>query len=426
MPATSRKRLGGLLLAALSLSAGGCAQRSGSALSTPEPPSPFRIGIDREPAAGPCAILTVFADRLWWGQEIAEDRVAATTWFQLAACAGNVVAARCYGRSLLWGMGPGGIRADGARWLASAAERGDAEAHALLGNNLVYGTVIPRDLPAGVAHLRIAAGAGVGWAMVELADALVAHPDQARHPDEADDWYLRAIEAGEAGAAFVLAGRREATDLAAANVLLRRAAELGHEQARAMWAARAFSGQGMPADPAAAITMLERGVELDQAPSQYLLGCLLIEGNGRLPDPERALRLWSLAAEAGHAKAQVALGRVLRKGILVPADPTTAARWFTAAAKQGEIEGLVQLGDCLAAGSGVAADLPLALRCYQQAAVAGHQQATLRLVRGLLDGRGAARDPRGALAWAARLAPDKPERTLLWYEAAIAAGTWVP
>lgn len=234
-------------------------------------------------------------------------------------------------------------------WLEDLVRQGETRACFPLGRLLRLGLGGPRD-ERRVAEL---------WRRgAESGDALAMQGLGALHQtggggvpldlDRATEWYASAVEAGNHGAASLLA-----------QLYLMRA------------------GRDMPADEARtrARRWLERGVEAGDPIAHLMLGNLYVTGSPAELDPARAARYWRVAAEAGLPDAQNNLGFSLLKGQGIARDVPAAIRWLRKAAEQNQGNAHVALASLYLRGVDVPRDLTRARRHAEAALAHGGQDA---------------------------------------------------
>ncbi len=146
--------------------------------------------------------------------------------------------------------------------------------------------------------------------VVAVALAVMAAPAWAETPapggnyGDALRWYVRAAEAGDARAQFLLAIRFEKgigvdTDLVQAAAWYRQAAEGGHAEAQFKLGTLLEQGRGVAVDLEAAFGWYRLAAESGLAEAQYNYGVAYLNGSGTERDVVEALAWIDLAAEQG-------------------------------------------------------------------------------------------------------------------------------
>jgi TPR repeat protein len=120
-------------------------------------------------------------------------------------------------------------------------------------------------------------------------------------------------------------------------------------------------GQGTQKDPAAAEDILRRAAEAGLPTAQYDLADMLINGEAGAPDPKAALPLLAQAAQAHHPIAEYRLGVFYEEGTLVEKNLGFARTLYTDAAARGVPDAKVRLAKLGGPVPLPPADTPLAI-----------------------------------------------------------------
>ena len=153
-------------------------------------------------------------------------------------------------------------------------------------------------------------------------------------------WYLRAAEAGDAEAQYMLAlqyeqGLRiEGADLEKAEYWYRKAAENGYSLAQ-FRLALVLQQRGDAEALAEAAALLRGAAEQGMPDAQYNLAIALETGRGVPADADAARDWYRKAAEQGLPEAQYNLGGLLATGANAPLDDIEAYMWLALAAEAG-------------------------------------------------------------------------------------------
>ena len=190
-----------------------------------------------------------------------------------------------------------------------------------------------------------------------------------------------------------------ARDDAAAARFFRRAAEVGHVDARFTLALALQTGRGVPRDEAAALKWYEIAGNAGHREAQFLAGLLYRRGEGTAADPARAAGWFERAAAQGHAGAHYQLGLAYATGDGVAQDRARAVRHFEIAGEAGYPEAAQLLGDIYSNGRGVPVDHAWAARWHGKAAAHGIAPSQYMLGVGFGSGLGLPREPAAAYFW---------------------------
>lgn len=202
------------------------------------------------------------------------------------------------------------------------------------------------------------------------------------------------LDAVHALAKMLAAGDGVTVNDAAAERLLRLAAERGHAAAAYDLAHRLATGRAEVRKPEEAQQWYDKAAELGNANAQNHLAVQYQSGaGGRKADPVKAAALLRLAAEQDHRVAQLSLARLYATGKGVVQDEAQAAAWYRRAAQGDSPDAWFALGSILAQGSGTGKDAAEAVSWLARAAQMRHPGAEMMLASMYLRGEGAARNP---------------------------------
>jgi TPR repeat protein len=312
-------------------------------------------------AAGDRAAQVRLAEMWLRGENILADEREALVWYRRAAEAGYAPAQLKLAVDMQARLSPG----EAERWIEKAARQGLVEAQ------LTYGQWLARRqprVPAAVQWLERAGARGHRLAIWAVAGAYEQGDGVPQHLARALAWYLKAAEAGDAGA-WVRAG------------------------------ALAELGAGRLPDPKLAATYYARAG--DDAEALYRLGRLHARGEGVPRDMGRAATLYGRAVTEGSGEAALALGRMREAGWPGVA-PDAAAAWraYAEAVEIGQDDDIeAELATRLAVmaenGIGTARNGASAVEHYQ---LADRPEGLLRAAALLDEGRLVPRDPALALS----------------------------
>ena len=217
----------------------------------------------------------VYAEGVGLDGEVRVDDERALAAFEAGAERGHPQAARRYLRlSLMRRPGPEGAGRI-TRWLDwLLADDASGEAHWIAGVAARRGYGIPIDPSAAVQWLEIAAERGHSDAMWELFEIhATGHDPLQQNLQAANQWCLRAAQAGHVVAAYTLGQQfsqlgMDPANLAAAAEWFERAAHAGHAEARLALGILYMTGSGVPSDPTAAAAWFDQaedvGIKVDE------------------------------------------------------------------------------------------------------------------------------------------------------------------
>ncbi len=240
--------------------------------------------------------------------------------------------------------------------LAPAAEAGDAQAQALMGMAYENGLGVAQDSAEAQNWYQRAAQAGDAPAQVALAQLLLGQGDGAPdRTDQAINWLAQAMAAGQADA-FLLRARMLQQEMPAlAETYFITALELGQPMA-ARELAPLYLAQG-PNAQAKARQVLSRAASMGDAPAMLDLAQLYLAGMGGVADAMAGFTLLQEAVNLGYPPAAVALGEMMQSTPGYWADPVLAQAYC--------LWGQAQSGDdgrgafaarCAALGAGLSAE----------------------------------------------------------------------
>ena len=224
----------------------------------------------------------------------------------------------------------------------------DGKAEYELAKQCFHGSGMPRDLSAGVEHLRVAANLGYAYAQTELAGCLAKGTGVSQNWDEAVKWYRKAAAQQDPLAVYALGnlyfhGQGVAEDKVEALGWWRRAADLGLAMAQnelgQFYFQIATEDRTNAADYVKSVKWLRKAAEQGYVPSMNNLAYQYENGLGTDLDPKEAHHWYQAAAEKGSAKAQSNLGLMYQEGTVVPQDFVQAYKWFKLAAMQNDAVG---------------------------------------------------------------------------------------
>ncbi len=188
-------------------------------------------------------------------------------------------------------------------------------------------------------------------------------------------------------------------DYAQAAAWYRKAAELGHADARTNLGYFYEKGLGVPQSLEDALEWYLKGAHGGSPAGQANLGYFYEAGRGVPRDYEKAVSWYRKAAEQGYPRGQCNLGYMYETGHGVAQSYDQAVFWYRKAAEQGHSRGEFSLGWMYEKGRGVPQSYAEAARWYERAANQGYAAAENNLGRLHETGEGVPRDFRKALHW---------------------------
>lgn len=150
---------------------------------------------------------------------------------------------------------------------------------------------------------------------------------------EAEKWYRKAAELGNAEAQLTLSMRL--VGKTESNYWLRKAAEQGNVHAQILLGLRYEFRTSAPPDYAEALKWFRKGAEQGDSETQFRLGVMYYVGHGVPQDNTEAMKWFCKAAEQGQASAQHALGVMYYNSEGVPQNLVKAHVWLNLAGARG-------------------------------------------------------------------------------------------
>ena len=289
---------------------------------------------------------------------------------------------------------------EGARDLlvAAIAEGADSRAGELLGDLYLADTPI-HDADRALDAYQTAAEAGNTWAMIKLADALIADNETQPDPQRAIRLFRQAAANGNTAGADRLgdfyAAETPYQDMTKAAEAYQLAVDGNSSSALIKLAGLLSEGASGPADPVRARNLLERAVALDPANAAGALADLYLE-NTPIRDPRRAAAAYETAVDAGDARSVLKLARMLTSGDGVVADPDRARRLIETAIADGDVaNGADALGDLYLSDTNLR-NPAKAVAAYERAVEASNTWSMIKLADLLYSGDDVQMDPHRA------------------------------
>lgn len=265
--------------------------------------------------------------------EIAKRTQAEAEAYRAAALAGDTGALYKLAKIFHTGVGVEHNLEHYGKLLRTAAEHGQADAEAELAGNYLNGQAgVAKDPAQAQTWYKRAAQHGNAYAQLRMANGLASAKATPADLALAADWYRKAAGQGNGEAAYKLGqlyqnGRGVAQDYAEAAVWYRKGAEAGYAAASYGLGNLYLQGQGVARDPAQAATWLGQAADKRQPSAEAALANLYFTGNGVPQNDAEGVKYLRRAAIASHPGAMRQLGQMLSQGTHMPADPAEAAIW---------------------------------------------------------------------------------------------------
>ena len=242
------------------------------------------------------------------------------------------------------------------------------------------------------------------WHPVELVGMLFNGFGVPKDVAEGIRWQIRAAEAGNTNAMFLLANwyydgtRVERNEQEALRWFLA-AAEKGDLSSMSRLGYSYETGNGATQDFLAARRWYRRAAEKGDSYSMYRLGVLNAAGQGGDKDAAEAFRWYVKAAKAGNVSGMHAVGYAYEEGRGVPHDLGEASVWYRRAADKGSATAMYNLACLYRMGKGVQTDFAQALHWFLKAAEAGDRDGMAMAGWMYKKGEGVASNPEEAARW---------------------------
>ncbi|CAJ1385064.1 unnamed protein product [Effrenium voratum] len=200
------------------------------------------------------------------------------------------------------------------------------------------GEGVPQDRERALWFYERAASVGLASAALN-AGMMRIEPDAPYHDlEKGAEWLNLAAAAGSPDAMWELgllienSAKSTPSDVSAAQALIQRAAELGHEEAQLRIGEETEAPLSPQPPPSQSNTLAPSTVLVSpEQGARFMAGVHLFDEGEFLAAAEQ----WRPLAEEGVVEAQYRLGRLYRFGLGVGPDVALARKWLTAAAARG-------------------------------------------------------------------------------------------
>ncbi len=229
-------------------------------------------------------------------------------------------------------------------------------------------------------------------------------PDKAK----AVEWYVKAVEKGDAEAMIAL-GRMHAKgdgvpkSAQEALALYEKAASSNDNAILKRLASMFERGDGVRKNIYKAIELYTKAADTGDVKAMMALGVLYTQGKTDMPTHEadelKTIEWYSKAADLKDTEAMVALGLVYANADEPVRSGKKAVELFTEAMNLGNSYGTVNLGIMYSRGQGVPTDLHYAFFLYEKAAKTGNPQAMFNIGVCYMTGQGVGQDIATARSW---------------------------
>jgi TPR repeat protein len=228
--------------------------------------------------------LVALGDQSARGKGVQQDERQAAEYYAKAAELGDPTGQLRFGEALVYGRGIGVNRALGVSLIEAAVQGGSSAAMVSLGDVIVRGLAGPADAKRATGLFERAAAEGQAVALVKLGALFEAGAIVNKDARRAAEYYRKAI----------------AADRTDAMVSLGRALAEGR-----------LKGQGSPAE---GIALLRKARELGNENAVLALSDCYLNGKGVAPSPRKALALLKEAWREGNSRAGLRLVALYRDG----------------------------------------------------------------------------------------------------------------
>ena len=283
------------------------------------------------------------------------------------------------------------------RFYRKAGDLGSGDACYYLGRNYEDGKGVAKDLDAARMWVEKGAKLGSKWAIEWLKSRSKSGGDtQVNSARSSKD--IGNISRDQTPDALVNLGRKYrkgdgvARDLAKANELFQKAAEMGSGEANYELGFANDYGLGLPKNVGKANELYRRAGELGCGAGFDELGVNYTAGNGVTKDLNQAVELFRKASELGCASGFFNLGSCYDSGIGVNQDYKRANQCYQKAGDLGYADAYTCLGCNYCSGNGVPKDERAANELFEKAGKMGSSQGYANLAASYRSGRGVEED----------------------------------
>ena len=264
------------------------------------------------------------------GRGVPQSFPEALRWYGEAARNGSAIAMYCLGRLHEDGRGAQQDFGKAAQYYSKAARRGEQRSLGRLGYLYETGRGVTQSLRDAADCYRKAAERGDAFAQYRLGLMHLTGQGAPRNPWRAEELLIKAARQGNPGAVYelgIMCLRRQSFEKAF--LLLRKAAELGHDGAMKSLGDMYRDGRGVRHSFENAILFYRKAAARGNAGAASGIGDIYFF----LQKYAEAAAWYCRAASRGYAEAQRKLGQMYEKGYGVAQDHGEALKWFHLADK---------------------------------------------------------------------------------------------
>ena len=264
------------------------------------------------------------------GRGVPQSFPEALRWYGEAARNGSAIAMYCLGRLHEDGRGAQQDFGKAAQYYSKAARRGEQRSLGRLGYLYETGRGVTQSLRDAADCYRKAAGSGDAFAEYRLGLMHLTGQGAPRNPWRAEELLIKAARQGNPGAVYelgIMCLRRQSFEKAF--LLLRKAAELGHDGAMKSLGDMYRDGRGVRHSFENAILFYRKAAARGNAGAASGIGDIYFCAQKYA----EAAAWYCRAASRGYAEAQRKLGQMYEKGYGVAQDHGEALKWFHLADK---------------------------------------------------------------------------------------------
>ncbi|MGZ3732334.1 MAG: tetratricopeptide repeat protein, partial [Parachlamydiaceae bacterium] len=279
-------------------------------------------------------------------------------WFKIASKQNDLMAQYYLGR--IYNEGIFGVPKDqklAYEYFQKSAAQGDKDAKTSVARFLIEGTVVPQNIPQGIADLKDLAEKGhpqsAGTLGCYYLDGIKGKLK--KNVPLAIKYLSQAAEEGDVSSLKLLAsmhfkGEIKGADPKTGEFFLRRASKKKDPEALLKLAMHLLKKEG--AEWNEIVRLFEESAEQNYAPAELFLGLFYLDGGPVEVDESRGLSLLIRAAKHGMADAQLILGEHLIAKESAK-EKLQAVGYFASAAKRGDGKAMMWLAYCYRDGIGI-------------------------------------------------------------------------
>ena len=326
------------------------------------------------------------------GFGVEENKELSAKYWKMAADLGDVEAQYNFGVCSANGKGVNENYPLAVDYWKIAASQGNAEALYNLGICYFENLGVPQDIEKAVKLWEEAARQNHMKSLYSLGLFFI-NLENEQKTKEGLQLLKRAADLGHNDARFELGvfyfeGLLVRQNLEKAVDLFMLSASNGHDNAQYHLGCCYDKGIGVIKDSKKAYDFWKQSADLGNLDAQYSLGCYYIKQNNHY----EAGKYWKLSAHGGHGGAQYHYGTMFNEGTGVEKNEKEAIKWWKLSAKQGHVDASSELGVCYLEGRGVKINFDKAIKLLQFAAEENQADALSNLGLCYHEGSGVIQD----------------------------------